>query len=128
MAKTKPTPSPAPEAPRENRYLRSARILVLEGCGLPIAELAVRANMSVATANHCVEAYKGVCTALREAKLLPAKDPGQGTRSARGEAGSPAGAGSGEIGLTNQTAERGGPTATLFCAACLRAYDMSLYP
>jgi len=73
MAKTKTTLTPAPEAPRENRYLRSARILVMEGCGMPISELAVKAAMSEATANHCVEAFKGVCTALREAKLLPAK-------------------------------------------------------
>ena len=41
---------------------------------MPISELAVRANMSEATANHCVEAFKGVCAALREAKLLPAKN------------------------------------------------------
>jgi hypothetical protein len=40
---------------------------------MPISELAVRASMSEATANHCADAFKGVCTALREAKLLPAK-------------------------------------------------------
>jgi hypothetical protein len=29
--------------------------------------------MSTATASHCLEAFRGVTTAMREAKLLPAK-------------------------------------------------------
>ena len=33
----------------------------------------MKAEMSAATAGHCLEAFKGVCQALRDAKLLPAK-------------------------------------------------------
>lgn len=78
MAKTKTTPAvvPAPEPasePLPNRYLRSARIIIEDGCGIDKAELAVKASMSEATAGHCLDAYKAVCLALREAKLLPAK-------------------------------------------------------
>jgi hypothetical protein len=36
-------------------------------------ELAIRAEMSTATASHCLEAFRGVTTAMREAKLIPAK-------------------------------------------------------
>jgi hypothetical protein len=56
---------------RENRYLRAARIIIDAGDGVDLAELAVRAEMSTATAGHCLEAFKGVSQALREAKLLP---------------------------------------------------------
>jgi transposase len=70
---TKPTPAPAPEAPRENRYLRSARVIIETGDGVTAEELALKAEMSTATAGHCLEAFKGVCQALRDAKLLPAK-------------------------------------------------------
>jgi len=33
----------------------------------------MKAEMSAATAGHCLEAFKGVCQALRDAKLLAAK-------------------------------------------------------
>jgi hypothetical protein len=33
----------------------------------------MKADMSQSTAGHCIEAYKGVCAALREFKLLPVK-------------------------------------------------------
>ena len=33
----------------------------------------MKAEMSAATAGHCLEAFKGVCQALRDAKLLPVK-------------------------------------------------------
>jgi hypothetical protein len=35
----------------------------------------MKAEMSAATAGHCLEAVRGVCQALRDAKLLPAKKP-----------------------------------------------------
>lgn len=63
----------APTEKRENRYLRAARILIETGEGVDLAELALRAEMSGPTASHCLEAFVGVCTALRDAKLLPGK-------------------------------------------------------
>jgi hypothetical protein len=68
----KPAPEAKPE-PGPNRYLRAARVILAEGEGLGIAELAVKASLSPAAAKYCLEAFKGVCTALREAKLLPQK-------------------------------------------------------
>jgi hypothetical protein len=65
--------APEPSAPIENRYARAARILILEGEGLPLEELAVKAQMSVSTAGHCLAAFQGVTAMLREAKVLPAK-------------------------------------------------------
>jgi hypothetical protein len=62
-----------PSAPSENRYARAARILIIEGEGMPLAELAVKAQMSVSTAGHCLAAFQGVTAMLREAKVLPAK-------------------------------------------------------
>jgi hypothetical protein len=75
MAKTKstPAPTPAPEVKAENRYARSAKVIIAEGCGITKEELAMKADMSVATAGHCLEAFKAITQALREAKLLPAK-------------------------------------------------------
>lgn len=100
MSKTKTTtPTLEPEV-RENRYLRSARVLLAEGCGLPIAELAVKANMSEATANHCLEAYKGVTEALRDAKLTATRQ--EAIRSA----GEGTGAGPGELTLPKGVAQR----------------------
>src|SRR5215212_7476396 len=64
-------PKPAEPERRENRYLRAARIIIEAGDGVDLAELAVRATMSEATAGHCREAFRGVTQALREAKLLP---------------------------------------------------------
>jgi hypothetical protein len=58
---------------RENRYLRGSRILVAEGQGIDLAELAVRSQCSVATAGHVREAYIGICQALTEAGILPQK-------------------------------------------------------
>jgi hypothetical protein len=78
MAKTTtktPAKAAKPVQPevRENRYLRAARILIETGEGVDLAELAIRANMSEATADHCLAAFVGVSQALRDAKLLPAK-------------------------------------------------------
>jgi hypothetical protein len=66
--------APTPEK-RENRYPRAARILIETGEGVDLAELAIRADMSEPTASHCLEAFVGVTTALRDAKLLPVKAP-----------------------------------------------------
>jgi hypothetical protein len=64
--------TPAPETEKhENRYLRAARIIIEAGEGVDLAELAVRASMSEATAGHAREAFLGVTQALREARLLP---------------------------------------------------------
>ena len=71
--KTETKAQPAPQAaPRENRYLRAARVIIGEGENV-VAELAIKAEMSEATAGHCREAFVGVTAALRDAKLLPAK-------------------------------------------------------
>jgi hypothetical protein len=76
-APAKATPKGKAKAPpvatekRENRYLRAARIIIEAGEGVDLAELAVRADMSTATAGHCLEAWKGCTQALREAKLMP---------------------------------------------------------
>ena len=64
-------PKPAEPEQRDNRYLRAARIIIEAGDGVDLAELAVRATMSEATAGHCRKAFRGVTQALREAKLLP---------------------------------------------------------
>src|SRR5437763_7955182 len=69
------TQAKAPEAKRENRYLRAARIIIEAGEGLDLAELAVKAEMSESTAGYCREAFVGVTQALREAKLLPERKP-----------------------------------------------------
>src|SRR5258707_4962289 len=83
-SKSKANPDPkakgkAPEPERkDNRYLRAARVIIEAGEGVDPAELALKAELSPASANYCMEAYKGVVQALREAKLLPAKKaPGQ---------------------------------------------------
>jgi len=73
MAKGKVTPAPAPEPKSENRYARSAKVIIAEGCGITKEELAMKADMSTATAGHCLEAFKAITEALREAKLLPPK-------------------------------------------------------
>ena len=75
----------APEAPKENRYLRAARVIIEFGTGaepsaVDLDELAVRAAMSPATAGHCWSAFQGICAALRDAGLMkrpaaPAKQP-----------------------------------------------------
>jgi hypothetical protein len=71
------TPAPEKEK-RDNRYLRAAKIIISlgesEGCD-PIY-LAMKADMSQSTAGHCIEAFRGVTTALREAKLLPQRPVG----------------------------------------------------
>jgi hypothetical protein len=33
----------------------------------------MKAEMRAATAGHCLEAFKGVCQAVRDVKLLPTK-------------------------------------------------------
>jgi hypothetical protein len=75
MAKGKatPAPAPAPDSKSENRYARSAKVIIAEGCGITKEELAMKAEMSTATAGHCLEAFKAITEALREAKLLPEK-------------------------------------------------------
>lgn len=72
---TKPVPAPAPER-QDNRYLRAAKILVKMGgnpTDVDLIELSVRAQMSPATASHCLSAFVGVCQALREAGMLPTR-------------------------------------------------------
>jgi hypothetical protein len=82
-AKAKPTPKPALKATpkakapatekRDNRYLRAARVLIKTGEGVDLAELAIKSDLTEPAARYCLDAFKGVCQALREAKLLPAK-------------------------------------------------------
>src|SRR5438045_8934237 len=75
-AKPAKTQAKAPEAEkREHRSPRAARIIIEAGEGLDLAELAVKAEMSESTAGHCREAFVGVTQALREAKLLPEREP-----------------------------------------------------
>jgi hypothetical protein len=59
--------------PAPNRYFRAARIIVETGEGVDLAELAVKAGLTEAAAKYCLDAFKGVTQALREAKLLPAR-------------------------------------------------------
>ena len=79
--KSKATPAPKPER-EANRYLRGSRIIVAsgDGEGIDIMRLVAEGGMSRATAGHVLDAYKGVCAALREGGLLkrpaaPAKAP-----------------------------------------------------
>jgi hypothetical protein len=72
--------SKAPVERGENRYLRGAKVIIEIGLGgepniIDLPELALKAGMSVATANHVWTAFQGVCEALRDAKLLPARKP-----------------------------------------------------
>src|SRR3954447_21589886 len=72
----KPAPKATPKAPepqRDNRYTRAARVIITEGEGVDVAELAIKAELSEPAAKYCLDAYKGVVQALREAKLMPAK-------------------------------------------------------
>jgi hypothetical protein len=73
QSKTKPVQAESKH--RENRYLRAARIIIEIGAveDIDLAELAVRADMSAATASHCWAAFQGITEALRDSKLLPAK-------------------------------------------------------
>jgi hypothetical protein len=71
-AKGKAPAKPEPER-KDNRYLRAARVIIENGEGVDPAELALKAELSPASANYCMEAFRGVTQALREAKLLPAR-------------------------------------------------------
>jgi hypothetical protein len=74
QTKAKPTPAPAPEKRAQpNRYLRASRVILREGVSIDPVALGMAADMSAATAAHCLSAFSGVCEALREAKLLPGK-------------------------------------------------------
>jgi hypothetical protein len=68
----KRTPAPAPEK-QANRYLRTSRVIIKEGAGIDPVQLGVMAAMSTATANHCLSAWEGICTAMREVGMLPVK-------------------------------------------------------
>ena len=72
------TPAPAVETEKSDRYLRAARVIVAVGEteGMDPIYLAMKAGMSQATASHCIAAFRGTCTALREAKLLPQRPVG----------------------------------------------------
>ena len=48
-------------------------MIIETGEGVTAEEPAMKAEMSAATVGHCLEAFKGVCQALRDAKLLPVK-------------------------------------------------------
>ena len=61
----------APKARKENRYLRAARLIIVEP-SITKDELSKRARFSVATAGHCIEAWLGVTAALKEAGKLHA--------------------------------------------------------
>jgi hypothetical protein len=63
----------APKTPLDNRYGRAAKVLLAEGEGMDLAELAVKAQCSLSMAKYCMEAFKGVTAALRDAKLLQQK-------------------------------------------------------
>jgi hypothetical protein len=65
--------APTNEPGKENRYLRASRVIIEAGEGIVLAELAMKAELSTGSAAYCLEAYKNVCQALRDAKLLPAK-------------------------------------------------------
>ena len=63
---------------RDNRYLRASRAILAAGEseGLDPIYLAMKADMSQSTAGHCIDAFRGVTTALREARLLPQRPVG----------------------------------------------------
>jgi hypothetical protein len=44
-----------------------------DGESIDLARLMVDAQLTKATAGYCLEAYRSICQALREAKLLPEK-------------------------------------------------------
>jgi len=69
-AKAAAAKAPKPER-RDGRYLRAARVIIAEGDGVNPAELAAKAGLSPASSAYCLEAFRGVTQALREAKLLP---------------------------------------------------------
>jgi hypothetical protein len=71
-AKGKATPAPETEK-RDNRYLRASRVIIESGDGIDLAELALRSDMSISTAAHCLESWRGVTRALIEAKILKPK-------------------------------------------------------
>jgi len=81
-AKGKAGQASAAEAPRENRYLRAARIIIKagEGEGIDPMRIVAEGQMSAATAGHAIEAFKGVTRALREAGILPVKASGRQAR------------------------------------------------
>jgi hypothetical protein len=100
---TKPAPAPAPEAPRENRYLRSARVIIETGEGVSAEELAMKAEMSAATAGHCLEAFKGCVSGAPGCQVATGEEGAAGSAAANG------GTGSSEIANANAVpAPRGG--------------------
>jgi hypothetical protein len=67
--------APKPER-RDGRYLRAARVIIAEGDGVDLAELAAKAGLSPASSAYCLEAFRGVTQALREAKMLASRPAG----------------------------------------------------
>ena len=64
------TPTPLPQGLMTRKPLAD---IIAEGEGIDLAELAVKAELSAASAGYCLEAFRVVVQALREAKLLPAR-------------------------------------------------------
>lgn len=68
-------PEKPASAPRDSRYLKAARAIIAAGEEIDSAKLSAQAGMSVATAAYCLEAFKSITAALREAGILPAPPP-----------------------------------------------------
>jgi hypothetical protein len=72
-AKVPAAPAPVTPAPEGNRYCRAARTILAHGAAdIDIATLTAQ-GFSPSSARYCIEAFIGVCQALREAGLLPAE-------------------------------------------------------
>jgi hypothetical protein len=54
---------PEPEAPRENRYSRSAKVIA-SNLTIDVQALSEQAEMSTSTARHCLEAWNGITQVL----------------------------------------------------------------
>jgi hypothetical protein len=57
------------EAPRANRYTRSAMIIV-SSLSIEAAALSKQADMSLSTARHCLEAWHGITALLKQSGHL----------------------------------------------------------
>jgi ABC-type amino acid transport system permease subunit len=51
-------------------------VIIAEGDGVDLAELAAKAGLSPASSAYCLEAFRGVTQALREAKMLASRPAG----------------------------------------------------
>jgi hypothetical protein len=72
---TKPKTVAKPAQADGSRYYRAAKAIIASGDGDNIdpMRLVADARLSLSSSRYCIEAYKGIVTALREAGRLPDK-------------------------------------------------------